>query len=159
MAINYAKGLSDNPIIQVVSGTTTTSASTSSSTFQNGHSLNITPHHADNKIIVMGTGCISMGGGSTMGGIIRILRSISATGNEVNISGSGSFGHAFTGATNYDMDIVPSNGFIYLDDPSTTNQVTYTQQFRTTTNTVYYNKKQYANRPGKASFVLVEIMA
>ena len=159
MAINYAKGLSDNPIIQVVSGTTTSSASTSSSTFQNGHSLNITPHHTANKIIVMGTGCISMGGGSTMGGIIRILRSISATGNEVNISGSGSFGHAFTGATNYDMDIVPSNGFIYLDAPSTTNQVTYTQQYRTTSNTVYYNKKQYANRAAMASFVLMEIMA
>ena len=107
----------------------------------------------------MGTGCISMGGGSTMGGIIRILRSISATGNEVNISGSGSFGHAFTGATNYDMDIVPSNGFIYLDAPSTTNQVTYTQQYRTTSNTVYYNKKQYANRAAMASFVLMEIMA
>jgi len=159
MAIDFLKGLSDNPIIQVVSDTTTTQSSTSSSTFQNGHSLNITPHHADNKIIVMGTGMISMGGGSTMGGVLRILRSISATGNEHNVSGTGSFGHAFTGATNYDMDIVPSNGFIYLDDPSTTNQVTYTQQFRTTSNTVYYNKKQYADKPGKASFVLVEIMA
>ena len=76
-----------------------------------------------------------------------------------NVTGTGDFGHAFTGATNYDMDIVPSNGFIYVDEPDTTNQVTYTQQFRTTSNTVYYNKKQYADKPGKASFVLVEIMA
>ena len=99
-----------------------------------------------------------MGGGSTMGGIIRILRSISATGNEHNVSGTGSYGHYFCGATNYDMDIA-GNGFIFLDDPSTTNQVTYTQQFRTEHHTVYYNKKQYAQRPAKASFVLVEIVA
>ena len=159
MAIDYAKGLADNPIIQVVSDTSTTQSSTGSSTFQNGMSINITPHNSSNKIIVMGTGHISMGGGSTMGGILRILRSISATGNEVNISGVGSFGHAFSGATNYDMDIVPPNGFIYLDAPNTTNQVTYTQQFRTTTNTVYYNQKKYANRAAMASFVLVEIVA
>ena len=159
MAIDYAKGLSDNPIIQVVSGTNTTQSSTGSSTFQNGYALNITPHHSSNKIIVMGTAVISMGGGSTMGGIIRILRSISATGNEFNLSGIGSYGHYFSGATNYDMDIVPPNGFIYLDAPNTTNQVTYTQQFRTTTNTVYYNQKKYANRAAMASFVLVEIVA
>ena len=106
----------------------------------------------------MGTGMISMGGGSTMGGIIKILRSGSGV-TTANVSGTGDYGHGFTGATNYDMDIVPSNGFIYLDSPSTTNTVTYTQQFRTTNHTVYYNKKQYANRPGKASFVLVEIVA
>ena len=35
MAIDYAKGLADNPIIQVVSDTSTTQSSTSSSTFQN----------------------------------------------------------------------------------------------------------------------------
>ena len=105
----------------------------------------------------MGTGMISMGGGSTMGGIIKILRSDGST--SVNVSGTGDFGHGFCGATNYDMDIVPSNGFIYLDSPNTTSSVTYYQQFRTTTHTVYYNKKQYANRPGKASFVLVEIVA
>ena len=158
MAINYAKGLSDNPIIQVVSGTNTTQSSTGSSTFQNGYALNITPHHSSNKIIVMGTAVISMGGGSTMGGIIRILRSISATGNEFNLSGVGAYGHYFSGATNYDMDIA-GNGFIFLDSPSTTNTVTYTQQFRTEHNTVYYNQKKYANRAAKASFVLMEIMA
>ena len=158
MAINYSKGLSDNPIIQVVSATTTTQSSTSSSNFSNGLVTSITPHNSSNKIIVMGTGMISMGGGSTMGGILRILRTASGL-SSVNVSGTGDFGHAFSGATNYDMDIVPSNGFIYLDSPGTTNTCTYYQQFRTTTNTVYYNKKQYANRPGKASFVLVEIVA
>tara|TARA_R100001224_G_C3927283_1_gene117432 strand:+ start:22 stop:498 length:477 start_codon:yes stop_codon:yes gene_type:complete len=158
MAIDYAKGLSDNPIIQVVSGTSTTQSSTSSSSFQNGFQLSIVPHHSSNKIIVMGTGMISMGGGSTMGGIIKILRSDGVNAN-VNISGTGDFGHGFCGATNYDMDIVPSNGFIYVDAPGSTNTITYTQQFRTTTNTVYYNKKQYANRPGKASFVLIEVVA
>ena len=157
MAIDYSQGLSDNPIIQVVHTTTTSQSSTSSSSFQNGLGLDITPHHSSNKIIVMGTGMISMGGGSTMGGILRILRT--GVGSSVNVSGTGDFGHAFSGATNYDMDIVPSNGFIYLDSPGTTNTLTYYQQFRTTTNTVYYNKKQYANRPGKASFVLVEIVA
>ena len=158
MAIDFTKGLSDNPIIQVVSGTSTTQSSTGSSSFQNGFALNITPHHSSNKIIVMGTGVISMGGGSTMGGVLRILRSISATGNEYNVSGVGSYGHYFSGATNYDMDIA-GNGFIFLDDPSTTNQVTYTQQFRTDYNTVYYNQKKYANKAAKASFVLVEIVA
>ena len=158
MAIDFAKGLSDNPIIQVVSGTSTTQSSTTSSSFQTGFSLNITPHHTANKIIVMGTGMISMGGGSTMGGVLRILRSIVATGNQVNLSGTGSYGHCFTGATNYDMDIA-GNGFIFLDDPSTTNQVTYIQEFRTEHHHVYYNQKKYANRPGKASFVLMEIMA
>ena len=158
MAINFTKGFSDNPIIQVVSGTSLTQSSTSSSSFQDGHGLSITPRHASNKIIVMGTGMISMGGGSSMGGILKVARIITGQ-STINLTGSGDFGHAFTGATNYDMDIVPSNGFIYLDAPNTTSQVTYKQQFRTTTNTVYYNKKQYANRPGKASFVFVEIMA
>ena len=32
-------------------------------------------------------------------------------------------------------------------------------QFRTEHHTVYYNKKQYAQRPGKASFVLIEVVA
>ena len=79
-------------------------------------------------------------------------------GNEFNLSGIGSYGHYFSGATNYDMDIA-GNGFIFLDSPSTTNTVTYTQQFRTEHNTVYYNQKKYANRAAKASFVLMEIMA
>ena len=157
MAIDYAKGLSDNPIIQVVSGTSTTQSSTGSSTFQNGYQLSITTHHASNKIIVMGTGVISMGGGSTMGGILRILRSDGVNAN-VNISGTGNYGHYFSGATNYDMDIA-GNGFIFLDSPGTTNTVTYTQQFRTEHHTVYYNQKKYANRAAKASFVLMEIMA
>ena len=157
MAIDYLKGLSDNPIIQVVSAETTTQSSTTSSTFQNGLSLGINPHHSSNKIIVMGSACISMGGGSTMGGIIRILRS-DGQGTSVNVTGTGNYGHYFSGATNYDMDIA-GNGFIYLDSPNTTNSLTYYQQFRTEHHHVYYNQKKYANRPGKASFVLMEIMA
>ena len=156
MAIYYADGVSHNPILQVVSSTTTTQSSTSSSSFQNGLSLSITPQDNTNKIIVMGTGMISMGGGSTMGGIIKVIRHGTGV-TSANVSGDGDFGHGFCGATNYDMDIVPSNGFIYLDSPGTTNTVSYTQQFRTTNHTVYYNKKQYANRPGKASMVLIEI--
>ena len=92
-----------------------------------------------------------------MGGIIKILRSGSGV-TSANVSGDGNYGHGFCGATNYDMDIVPSNGFIYLDSPGTTNTVTYTQQFRTEHHHVYYNHKKYANRPGKASFVLMEIV-
>ena len=156
MTIYYADGVSHNPILQVVSTTSTTQSSTSSSSFQNGITLSITPQDSSNKIIVMGTGMISMGGGSTMGGILKVLRHGTGV-TSANVTGTGDFGHAFSGATNYDMDIVPSNGFIYVDEPDTTNTVSYTQQFRTTTNTVYYNKKQYANRPGKASFVLIEI--
>mgnify|MGYP001294138200 CR=1 FL=1 len=156
MPIYYADGVSHNPILQVVSTTSTTQSSTSSSSFQNGITLSITPQDSSNKIIVMGTGMISMGGGSTMGGILKVLRHGTGV-TSANVTGTGDFGHAFSGATNYDMDIVPSNGFIYVDEPDTTNTVSYTQQFRTTTNTVYYNKKQYANRPGKASFVLIEI--
>jgi len=156
MTIYYADGVSHNPILQVVSTTSTTQSSTSSSSFQNGISLSITPQDSSNKIIVMGTGMISMGGGSTMGGILKVHRHGTGV-TSANVTGTGDFGHAFTGATNYDMDIVPSNGFIYVDEPDTTNQVTYTQQFRTTSNTVYYNKKQYADRPGKASLVLIEI--
>ena len=158
MAIDYAQGLSDNPIIQVVHATTTSQSSTSSSSFQNGLGLDITPHNSSNKIIVMGTGQLSMGGGSTMGGIIRIVRQVSGQ-SDVNVSGDGNYGHGFCGATNYDMDIVPSNGFIYVDAPGTTSMVTYRQQFRTEHHTVHYNHKQYAGRPGKASFVLIEVVA
>ena len=156
MAIYYADGVSHNPILQVVSSTTTTQSSTSSASFQNGLSLSITPQDNTNKIIVMGTGMISMGGGSTMGGIIKVLRHGTGV-TTANVTGDSDFGHGFCGATNYDMDIVPSNGFIYVDSPGTTNAVSYTQQFRTTTNTVYYNQKKYASRPGKASLVLIEI--
>ena len=158
MAIYYADGVSHNPILQVVSTTSTTQSSTSSSSFQNGITLSITPQDSSNKIIVMGTGMISMGGGSTMGGILKVHRHGTGV-TSANVTGTGDFGHAFCGATNYDMDIVPSNGFIYFDSPGTTNTLTYYQQFRTTTSTVYYNKKQYANRPGKASFVLIEVVA
>ena len=105
----------------------------------------------------MGTGVISMGGGSTMGGIIRVVRQVSGQ-SDVNVTGTGNYGHYFCGATNYDMDIA-GNGFIYLDSPSTTSQVTYLQQYRTEHHHVYYNKKQYAQRPAKASFVLMEIVA
>ena len=157
MAIDYAKGLSDNPIIQVVSAETTSQSSTTSSSFQNGLGLDITPHHANNKIIVMGSACISMGGGSTMGGIIRVVRQVSGQ-SDVNVTGTGNYGHYFSGATNYDMDIA-GNGFIYVDAPGTTSQVTYRQQYRTEHHRVYYNQKKYANRPAKASFVLVEIVA
>ena len=157
MAIDYAKGLSDNPIIQVVSGTSTTQSSTGSSSFQSGYSLSITPKNSSNKIIVMGSATISMGGGSTMGGIIRVVRQVSGQ-SDVNVTGTGNYGHYFSGATNYDMDIA-GNGFIYLDSPGTTSSVTYLQQFRTEHHTVYYNQKKYANRPAKASFVLMEILA
>jgi len=81
-----------------------------------------------------------------------------ADGNKRRSSmGTGSYGMpSNTADGQYRLEQVT---LIFLDSPSTTSQVTYLQQYRTEHHHVYYNQKKYANRPAKASFVLMEIVA
>ena len=140
-------------VLQVQGATSTTISSTSSNTFITGHSLSITPSSASSKIVVMGNGVISH---STyqFGGRLRVARIVGGVTTSVL---EGVRGFAIIGHDNYSSDAAPSNGFSFVDSPSTTSACTYAIQFATANSTVYFNKFQYRNEGSISSLVLMEI--
>ena len=142
-------------ILQVQSSTTTTSSSTTDSTWVAGHSLSITPSSTSNKIIVSGNAVITHNT-YNFGGKLRITRTVNGTTTAVF---QGTRAYAIAGQDNYSSDAAASNGFCFVDSPSTTSACTYAIEYATTNATVYFNYFRYRNEGSIASLVLQEVSA
>jgi hypothetical protein len=112
-------------IIQVVTGTSTTTTAVTSTTMTDSTlTATITPSSATNKILVIVNQSIQLSNSSSMGGAIRVMRGstvISSDDTYQTIYNSG-FAGAFT--------IAARAGFSILDSPSTTSATTYKTQIR-----------------------------
>ena len=108
-------------VIQVVQGTTTTPASTTSTTFlDSGLSVTITPTSSSSKILVMSDFGTSSGD-STGGMVIQLLRGSTALFYR---------GVSYKGGTT----VIYNNASLnHLDSPSTTSATTYKVQYKTQT--------------------------
>jgi hypothetical protein len=138
-------------VLQVVYGSTLTSAISSSTTFADtGLSASITPSSATSKVLVLFNqqDCNKTPGDIGTGIKTRIMRGATAILDAVSMNG------AYTGASNRNTISI---GGSYLDSPSTTSATTYKTQFASTVSgqNVYV---QY-NGDANSTIILMEIGA
>jgi|TARA_R100001460_G_scaffold64319_6_gene104587 pectate lyase len=127
-----ATGFGGGKINQVVNAVNTTDYSTTSSTYNDitGLTLNITPTATDSKILIlMQITCkCNNGSGTASNGSVRLLRDSSELQN-MNV-----FTQLNIGNGNPDS-LIHSGSHIYLDSPSSTSQLTFKYQGKTTDGT------------------------
>ena len=111
-------------VLQVVQGFNATNTETTSTTYSDNISVNITPSSTSSKIFILVTTPIRKvnSNASDTGAGLRILK-----------DGSNLVEYAFymawhSNASQYNQE---TNSFNYLDSPSTTSQITYKSQFKT----------------------------
>jgi len=140
-------GFPAGSVIQVVSATYSTGASTSGTTLvDTGLSASITPTSASNKVLIF----VSING---------ILKAVSATGVSLSLLRGSTSISAFCVYTNYSdggqTGLITSASTNYLDSPATTSSTTYTFYFK---NSVAGNATFPVNG-GTSTIVLMEIAA
>ena len=121
-------------VLQVVSFTSTSTASTNSGSYSDigDMSLAITPSSATSKILVFGTMHAEMTGAD--GGQIQIVRGSTAIGNGAGGMHRNFLSQGYTGINGTNVQ------FMFLDSPSTTSSTTYKLQWRVTSGTAYLNR-------------------
>jgi hypothetical protein len=168
-ALEYSTvGAQAGQVIQVVSTNKTdtfTSTATGSGTDVTGMSVNITPSSASNKIFVMCSVNIAVGGAGEAD-ILRGLKVVKVIGGSTtnsspvnDNSGSKNNWTVFNQRSPYDKNGVLFSTMQYLDSPSTTSQITYKLQFGTGENaqagTIYINRTDADNYMRGASTITV----
>ena len=111
-------------VLQVVQGFNATNTGTTSTTYSDNISVNITPSSTSSKIFILVTTPIrklNSAGSDTSAGL-RILK------NGSNLVEYGFYMAWNNNASQYNQE---SASFNYLDSPSTTSQITYKSQFKT----------------------------
>jgi len=121
-------GVTRNAVLQVVSSEYNTTTTVSSTSYADSGLLgSITPTSATSKILVIISQNLALNRNSSdIGGNFRILRDSTTVKDYLQI-----FRARATGATAVSNQV--EMGFVYLDSPSTTNQVTYKSQISATT--------------------------
>jgi hypothetical protein len=133
-------------VIQVVQGTQSTNASTSSSSYvTTGLTASITPKFSTSKILILLAGGDMDSQASNRQIQCTIYR------NASNLSGANGFENAFATSSR----IIVPNSAAYLDSPSTTSSTSYTVYFKGDgSGVVYFN-----SQGGTASITLIEVAA
>lgn len=135
-------------IIQIAQVTTTGTDSTTSESYidVSGMSASITPKSSSNKILVTVT-VGSQGAQTTPRPLIyRVLRDTTAIGQGVSDRG----GSCSFSTVNYSAGYVPGGyTWTFLDAPATTSSTTYKLQWKTYSNTAYFNR---GNENGTGSY-------
>ena len=111
-------------VLQVVQGLNATNTGTTSTTYSDNISVNITPSSTSSKIFILATTPIrkvNSDASDTSAGL-RILKDGS------NLVEYGFYMAWHNNASQYNQE---SASFNYLDSPSTTSQITYKSQFKT----------------------------
>lgn len=150
--LDGASGL--GKILQVVQGTLTTSASTTSGAYtwvDTGLSASITPSSTASKILVM-VGFHYRNSVNGYNGYFALDRN----GTKINDAGSNG---AFTVAAQQYNGRDGTHNFDYLDSPASTSALTYKVQFCTEGNTAYFNDINFAGNQPTATITLMEIGA
>jgi hypothetical protein len=134
-------------VIQVVQGTSTSSASTTSTSFvTTGVSASITPKLSTSKIAIFITGQL-YSSGTAIQSYLTIYR------GATELSGNGASGNGFApNAYNAAGAITAGATLNYLDSPATTSSTTYTIYLRTSSGTSYFNSAS-----GTSTILLMEI--
>jgi len=165
-AADLASGVGGK-VLQIVStNKTDTFTSTALSTTDiTGMSVNITPSSASNKILVMCSVNVAVGGS----GAADILRGLKVakviSGSTTNsspiadVSGDEGLFTVFNQRSPYDENGVLFSTMQYLDSPNTTSQITYKLQFGTGANaqagTIYINRTESDDYMRGASTITV----
>lgn len=141
---------SSSKILQVVQGTLTTFATTTSTSFvDTGLSATITPTSASSKILVIYSASVGStnSAGGTINQIVRNSTSVWLSGVSFSNIGNGSVFSLASGT--------------YLDSPATTSAVTYKiqQASQNSSNTAYFNIDYNAFTGETATITLMEIAA
>ena len=163
-----AVGASAGQVIQVVSVNKTdtfTSTATGTGTDVTGMSVSITPSSASNKILVMCSVNIAVGGAGQSDILrgLKVVKVISATTTNsspvADTSGDEGLFTVFNQRSPYDLNGVLHSTMQYLDSPSTTSAITYKLQFGTGANaqagTIYINRTDPDNYMRGASTITV----
>ena len=141
-------GASGGGIIQCVQVTVTATDSTTSTTYTDvgGMSASITPRSTSNKILVVMT-IGSQGAQTTPRPLIyRVLRGATAIGQGLTDRG----GSCSFSSVNYTAGYVAGGyTWTFLDSPATTSSTTYKLQWKTYSNTAYFNR---GNETGTGSY-------
>jgi hypothetical protein len=117
-------------VLQVVQGTLTTSASSSSTTFvDTGLSVSITPSSASSKVLIMVThnGSISTNPALDAGMYFNTYRGATS----LVIPGTGLHNYIYVGPNSGARDYYTVSSWQYLDSPATTSATTYKTQYKT----------------------------
>jgi hypothetical protein len=138
-------------VLQVVSGTYSTSTSVSSTSFTDtGLSLSITPSSSTSKILVITSQPIYFSRTSnSINGYYQLVR-----GSTAIFNGGRSFGLYIQGGTEFDNSQVLNA--TYLDSPATTSSTTYKTQAKLST-TANSANAQFQADSSVASITLLEI--
>ena len=145
----WATAAAGGKVLQVVMGTTSTTNSTSSTTYADTTlSATITPSATSSKVLVLvNHGGVSVSGGNTSGGFIKLLRGAS----DLQLIGE-YIGYTATTASNY----VGSTNAAYLDNPSTVSATTYKTQYK---NLVASLRFSLQSQSETSTMILLEIGA
>ncbi len=141
-------------VLQVVSFTSTSTASTSSGSYVDlsDMSLSITPSSATSKVLVFGTIHAEMTGSD--GGQIQIVRGSTAIGNGAGGMHRNFLSQGYGGVNGTNVQ------FMFLDSPSTTSSTTYKLQWRVSSGTAYFNRGvSLTNINDTSTITLMEIAA
>ena len=140
-------------VLQVVSDTLTTAASTNSTTYSDtGLSVSITPISSSSKFVIMSNlGVLSTGLNNAI--LLRLLRDST----EINSGTGGSTYNSHIYGWQGDQTELYSYSNHFVDSPSTSSAITYKLQFRMTgtTDTGYINRRAYDAVAGAASSLTV----
>jgi len=160
-----AASASAGQVLQVLSGTLTSTASSSSSTFADtGLTVSITPSSSSNKVLVIAYVCTSNDAGTTNNStFLNLVRGSTnifvgdSAGNRIQVT-------AFPAPSAAASLSLMCATMMYLDSPATTSSTTYKVQFAASNNaaTVYINRSYTdtnATTVGRAasSIVVMEV--
>ena len=154
--LKWATPASGGKVLQVVEGSTTTYANSTSTTYADTNlSASITPSSTSSKILVIVTQNGAGVENNAAGGFkLRLVRGSTELAQQTD----GIFGYRTVtqqGARGY------SAAMTYLDSPSTTSATTYKTQFATTVGTCQVAVQDYlaASNTARSSIILMEIGA
>jgi hypothetical protein len=140
-------------LIQIVEGTTSTYATSSSSTYSDTNlTVTITPTLATSQILVIVSqqGCGKSASNAGTANQIRLMRGAT----QISNTGDGLFRTAGTG-----LEAFYSVIMMKLDSPATTSATTYKTQFRSVTGTSMTYVNYYTGEAPTSSIVAIEIGA
>ena len=128
IASSYISGLSSGKVLQVVQGTLSSAASTTSTSYSDtGLTASITPSNSSNKVLVILSHNLGLSRGSdgACDGRVKLLR------GATDIWGGEILNPYYRGqASGGAMVLYWTWGTTFLDSPSTTSSTTYKTQFR-----------------------------
>lgn len=119
-------------VLQVVYGSTTTAATTTSASFvATGLAASITPSSVSNKILILTSFYFGGATYSTSGTHVGLFRDSSQVSTDI-VTGHDN--------ANYSADVGQMASFEYLDSPSSTSSLSYNLKYLTEGSTAYFNQ-------------------